>query len=40
MDKEKILEAARRDKYRGKEYENEQEALSGMLSVAVAEAVE
>ena len=39
MDKEKILEAARRDKYRGKEYENEQGALSSMLSVAVAEAV-
>lgn len=39
MDKEKILEAARRNKYRGKEYENEQGALSSMLSVAVAEAV-
>lgn len=36
MDKEKILEAARRNKYRGEEYENEQGALSSMLSVFVA----
>lgn len=36
MDKEKILEAARSNKYRGKEYENEQGALSSMLSVFLA----
>ena len=36
MDKDKILEAARRDKYRGREYENEEGMRGSLLSVAVS----
>ena len=36
MDKEKILEAARNDKYIGKEYENKESARSNLLGSAVA----
>lgn len=36
MDKEKILAAARNDKYRGQEYENKETMRSSMLSCFVA----
>lgn len=36
MDKEKILEAARANKNRGKEYENKQIDRGGLLSVSIA----
>lgn len=36
MDRDKILEAARRDKYRGREYENEEGMRGSLLSVAVS----
>ena len=36
MDKEKILAAARNEKYRGKEFENEETARSGLLGGAIA----
>ena len=36
MDKEKILSAARNEKYKGKEFENKESARSGLLSSAMA----
>ena len=36
MDKEKILAAARSDKHRGEEFENKENARSGLLSSAIA----
>lgn len=36
MDKERILAAARNEKYRGQEYENKECARSSMLSILVA----
>ena len=36
MDKEKILAAARSEKYRGKEFENKETTRSGLLGSAIA----
>lgn len=36
VDKEKILAAARSDKYRGKEFENKETTRSGLLGSAIA----
>ena len=36
MDKERILAAARNDKYRGQEYENEETSRASLLSVFIS----